>query len=398
MGSWGTALYSNDTSSDVRDICNEIYPFVSAEEGTAIILNEYREIVNSDEADCDSADFWFALADWQWNHGILSDTVKQKAISLLEAHAGIEEWQESRSAQDVKKRLAVMDKLLCQLKSAQPPVKMPKPKLAKAKHKPGDVIVFRTCSKSYEYAESVWNIGACVFADHYTEGVSEKLPKKLSPPYEAYDKYMAILCVGSIEEPYSKYLPDIKEVRSIYAYYDYLSECEPSLDDLKKCGFLPFNIRYVSDRFSPESKNAWTYTFAMFSQSFTKKLGGSEEIVNKLTAFDESERFYALLAQKSYDTEYVLMPGLYDAFDSIYDDKARLEKIGIKLDNLLDPDAKNPALRTPEAVKEAVLASVHAWQMKIYELEHSAAYQNADENERVLMMRSLLKEDLESCE
>lgn len=28
MGSWGTAVYANDTSSDVRDMCNEVYPLV----------------------------------------------------------------------------------------------------------------------------------------------------------------------------------------------------------------------------------------------------------------------------------------------------------------------------------------------------------------------------------
>ena len=113
MGSWGTALYSNDTSSDVRDMCNEVYPLVGIEEGTRLILKEYADIVNCDIVDNDYADFWFALADWQWKHGILTDEIKSKAISLLEAHTGIDEWEGS----DIKKRLAVMDKLLDQLKA-----------------------------------------------------------------------------------------------------------------------------------------------------------------------------------------------------------------------------------------------------------------------------------------
>ena len=46
MGSWGTALYSNDTSSDVRDMCNEVYPLVGIEEGTKLILNEYADIID----------------------------------------------------------------------------------------------------------------------------------------------------------------------------------------------------------------------------------------------------------------------------------------------------------------------------------------------------------------
>ena len=36
MGTWGTGIYSNDTAEDVRDICQEIFPFVSVEEGIRI--------------------------------------------------------------------------------------------------------------------------------------------------------------------------------------------------------------------------------------------------------------------------------------------------------------------------------------------------------------------------
>ena len=394
MGSWGTALYSNDTSSDVRDMCNEIYPFVSVEEGTRLILKEYADIVNSDALDNDCADFWFALADWQWKHGILTDEIRNKAISLLEAHTGIEEWEESGSASDVKKRLEVMDKLLCQLKLPQPPVKIPKSKAAKAKHKPGEIIVFRTCSKDYEYAETVWNIEECGFTDHYTDEVSSKLSKKLSPPYEAYEKYMAVLCVGTIQETYSQYLPDVMETRSIYAYYDYISDNEPTLDDLRQCGFLPLNIRNGADGDSL-GKNAWTYTFAMFAQSFTKKDGGAEKIISKLCCLDENERFYTLLSQKHYDKEYKLLPMLFNAFSDIYDEKVRLELIGVELDNLLDNDKSNPALRTPEEIEKIVANERLEWQRKVDALETSEAYKNADYAEKIIMMRALIKEDME---
>ena len=47
MGSWGTALYSNDTSSDVLDMCNEVYPLVGIEEGTKLILKEYADKIES---------------------------------------------------------------------------------------------------------------------------------------------------------------------------------------------------------------------------------------------------------------------------------------------------------------------------------------------------------------
>ena len=394
MGSWGTSLYSNDTSSDVRDMCNEIYPFVSVEEGTRLILKEYADIVNSDALDDDCADFWFALADWQWKHGILSDELRDKTIALLEAHTGIDEWEESGSSSDVKKRLEVMDKLLCQLKLPQPPVKIPKSKAAKAKHKPGNIIVFRTCSKEYEYAETVWNIKECGFTDAYIADIADKLPKKLSQPYEAYEKYMAILCVGIAEEQYSQYLPDVKETHSIYAYYDYMSDKEPTLDDLKQCGFLPLNIRYSSDGDSL-GKNAWTYTFTMFAQGFSKKPGGSEQIIAKIYSFEENERFHLLLSQKQYDSEYSSLPELFHTFGDIYCEKVRLELIGIELDNLLCADSSNPALRTPEEIQKIIAEDAHKWQIKVSELENSEAYQNADYAEQLRMLVTL-REDMES--
>ena len=83
MGIWGTGIYSNDTAEDVRDICQEIFPFVSVEEGNRIIFQEFAELINSNLQDDDYASFWYALADWQWKHGILTEEIRIKAIGLL---------------------------------------------------------------------------------------------------------------------------------------------------------------------------------------------------------------------------------------------------------------------------------------------------------------------------
>lgn len=135
MGTWGVGLYSNDTASDVRDLCNDVYPLVGIENGTQLIFEEFSDTINAD-MDNDYADFWFALADWQWKHGILTAEIRDNVISLLENHTGIEEWKESGSPSDVKKRIAVMEKLLSQLKSPQPEMKLPKPKIAKQNTNP----------------------------------------------------------------------------------------------------------------------------------------------------------------------------------------------------------------------------------------------------------------------
>jgi len=388
MGSWGTALYSNDTSSDVRDMCNEVYPLAGIEKGTQLILEEYADIVNSDIIDNDYADFWFALADWQWKHGILTDEIKSKAISLLEAHTGIDEWDGS----DIKKRLAVMDKLLKQLKSPQPKVKIPKVKIAKPKHKPGDIIIFRTCDKNYEYADSVWNIDECGFTHFYTDEIANKLPKNISPPYEAYEKYMAILCVGTIHQPHSQYVPEIMEEHSIYAYYDYINTIKPTLEDLKKCGFLPLNLRYGAE-LDEVGKNTWTYSFSIFAQNFSKK-SDSETVIEKIYCVDESNRFQKLFSKKQYDNEYALLSTLYEAFSEIYNEKIRLDTIGIQLDNLLDSNKTNPSLRSPKEIKQIVDNERKEWEKKLFELESSEKYKNSNESKRLEMIRALINENM----
>ena len=155
------------------------------------------------------------------------------------------------------------------------------------------------------------------------------------------------------------------------------------------------NIRYGADGDSL-GKNAWTYTFALFAQSFTKKKGGSEKIISKICCLDENERFYTLLSQKHYDKEYILLPELFGAFSDIYDEKVRLELIGVELDNLLNTDKSNPALRTPKEIEKIIANERLEWQRKVDALETSEAYQNADESQRIIMLRSLIKEDMES--
>ncbi len=355
MGTWGTALYSNDTSNDVRDMCNEVYPLVGIEEGTKLILKEYAEIVNSDIIDNDYADFWFALADWQWKHGILTDEIKNKTISLLKAHTGIEEWQESGTAADVKKRLAVMDKLLQQLKSPQPEIKIPKAKIARPKHKPGDIIIFHTCDKNHEYAETVYNIEACEYPFVYTAEIADKVPKELYPPYEAYNKYIAILCVGIEKMQHSQYVDGIFDEHSVYAFYDYISDEKPTLDQLTSCGFLPKYLRYASIEGNSIETIGWTYTFNLFAYSFRLSKNGSEQSIEKVTRLSECERFWDLFNKKNYLNTSSFNFVLFDAFSGFFEEKVRLTLAGFNYDNLLDCDTQNPPLCSKEELSKFLL-------------------------------------------
>ena len=341
MGSWGTALYSNDTSSDVRDMCNEVYPLVGIEEGTKLILNEYADIIDGNMIDNDYADFWFALADWQWKHGILTDDIKNKAISLIEAHTGIDEWEGS----DIKKRLSVMDKLLNRLKTPQPEIKIPKAKIAKPKHKPGDIVIVRTGLKENDPENWIWNIEACTYNFIYSQEISDKICETLIPPYDAHDKYIAILCVGTEKTPHSQYVEGLYDEHSVYAFYDYIDEKKPTLDMLQTCGFLPKYYPYESETETTNETCSWCYKFQLLSYSFRVPKDGSEQLIEKAFSIEEVNRFYELFNRKNYLPDISWNMELYEAFGAFFEEKARLEKANIPYDNLLDPSASNPALR-----------------------------------------------------
>lgn len=350
MGSWGTALYSNDTSSDIRDMCNEVYSLVGIDKGTQLILEEYADIVNSDIIDNDYADFWFALADWQWKHGILTDEIKNKTISLLEARTGIDEWEGS----DVKKRLAVMDKLIQQLKSPQPEVKIPKAKIVKPKHKPGDIIIVRTGLRENDPENWIWNIEDCTYSFIYSQEISDKICETLNPPYDAHGKYIAILCIGTEKSSHSQYVEGIYDEHSVYAFYDYIDEQKPTLDILQACGFVPKYLQYASETGTTVKTSGWCYKFHLFTYSFRTSKNGNEQSIDKLFNKEEVNRFYELFNAKNYLPDISWNMELFDAFGEFFEEKARLEKANIQYDNLLDSFIYNPSLRPKNEISAII--------------------------------------------
>lgn len=351
MGSWGTAIYSNDTASDVRDACNTLYAFLPVEEATAALFREFREVTESGLMDDDYASFWYALADWQWKHGVLTEEVRQKTLTLLRDYAGLSDWEGSGRASDVKKRKAVLDELRARLDSPMPPVHLPKGRLRKPKHKPGDIIVFRTCSQEADVYGGLWNVDFLQPPFLFKDAHIRESGDKLNPVFYAYEKYQAILCVGSEKVPHAPYLPDRFDEYSVYAYYDFISEEKPTAEILHSCGFLPQIYRSLKD-FNKNITDyiGWTYTFLLLSDSF--HADQTRTTIEKLHDDGESERFHRLFAQKRYLTETNTPFELYHAF-SAWEEKKRMEGLGISVDTLLDPQAGNPEFLTPLEIDAA---------------------------------------------
>ena len=112
MGAWGTAIFSDDTSSDVRDGFRELIgEGLSTEQATDKLLSEYASSLNDPD---DGPPFWLGLAVTQWKCGRLLERVKAKALDIIDTGADLKRW-----SGDAKRR-AVLEKTRAQLLSPPP--------------------------------------------------------------------------------------------------------------------------------------------------------------------------------------------------------------------------------------------------------------------------------------
>lgn len=115
MGTWGTGLFQNDLSEDVRDdYIGKLKGGKSDEEALREILSEYKtSIWDFDE----KYDFYIGLADTLWKKGRLTEEVKNKTLEIIEEEKISERWQSDKLK---KERIKVLDKFKEKLLSPMP--------------------------------------------------------------------------------------------------------------------------------------------------------------------------------------------------------------------------------------------------------------------------------------
>ena len=121
MGTFGTAIFSDDFACDIRDEFKEfIGNGMTPEQATTKLTNEYSEALKDDD---ENSVFWLSLAATQWKIGRLLDFVKEKAIQIIDTGSNLTRWQLESESKLVTKRQKELLKLKEQLLSPQPSVK-----------------------------------------------------------------------------------------------------------------------------------------------------------------------------------------------------------------------------------------------------------------------------------
>ena len=125
MGTWGTGISSNDTYSDIyREFIDLYNDGVSTPEITKKLIADNQETISTRE---DSTNFWFAIANGQWECKELDKEIFSKVEKIVNSGMDIEIWQELDSTQsDIKKREQVLTKFLEKIKTEKAKVKRAK--------------------------------------------------------------------------------------------------------------------------------------------------------------------------------------------------------------------------------------------------------------------------------
>ena len=119
MGTWGTAIFSDDLTSDVQDTFREhLLRAHSPEESTRLIIEAYQDAIKDPE---EGPTFWIGLAATQWKLGRLLPEIRDKAIEIICQGGDLHRWKNSGT--NLEKRRMVLDKLKVQLESPPPPPK-----------------------------------------------------------------------------------------------------------------------------------------------------------------------------------------------------------------------------------------------------------------------------------
>jgi hypothetical protein len=120
MGTSGTALFSDDTASDVRrDFLDLLRRGLTSEQAVEVLKRDWSASIA--DAD-DGPTFWLALAATEWAYGCLDDAVKRRAIEVIDSGDDLARW----SGSSVERRRDVLAALRAQLLSPQPKPKRPR--------------------------------------------------------------------------------------------------------------------------------------------------------------------------------------------------------------------------------------------------------------------------------
>lgn len=143
MGTWGTAISSNDTYEDIFSEFMDLYDDgLEPSEISKKIINQNTDLTEDYE---DKNNFWFALAMAQWQCKSLDPDLFQRVKAIIETGEDMKIWEElGADKKEIDKRKKVLDSFLDKLSQEKDkPRKRKRKVLRNSIFQKGDCLTFR---------------------------------------------------------------------------------------------------------------------------------------------------------------------------------------------------------------------------------------------------------------
>lgn len=102
MGTWGFKLYQNDTALDIKDEFEKLFNAGKAiQQITDELIEDYKNIMGDPD---EEPLFWLALADTQWNFGVLLPVVKEKALYWINKDSCTFNCKKAETSTDIQRK------------------------------------------------------------------------------------------------------------------------------------------------------------------------------------------------------------------------------------------------------------------------------------------------------
>lgn len=214
MGAWSTSINGNDTAEDLK--CEYTAAFWRYDVDTAVSkIDAYVRREGIDESDSiEWCDYVYSLADFMWRKGILTDEIRQRALTMIQSGFGLENWAESgeKILNERKKVLAAFrEKLL----STLPPKKKIKPNVhTDTIFTNGDIVAvqLQTAGKPYTW--------------------SEQKPMTDDEFHALDGKYILMQKIKDRSSWRSALAPDVHDYWAVFRLFDGIFDEVPALTDI----------------------------------------------------------------------------------------------------------------------------------------------------------------------
>ncbi len=237
MGAWNTSICGNDTAADLYiEYSTAFYKF-DVEEALKRIDTYVRTEMFDESDEEEWCNYFYSLADFMWKKGILTDSVRNKAIQMIDNGFGLELWEEA-GKKTLNSRKVKLEEFKEKLLSPQPLRKKIKPNVQTERiFEDGDIIAVQLQTAGKPYTEK----DARPLTEEYFHGLDGK-----------YVLMQLISCYASWT---SRIVPEVKDYWAYFRLFDGIYDDVP--DDIDPSLLKDAQIHQggkISSVFTCESK------------------------------------------------------------------------------------------------------------------------------------------------